>query len=331
MSDNKVNISGEQINYNDNNVLDALKLNPQQKKAGTIKSIIFTIIAIIVFFVPVTINGSTDIVFGTIYKTIKSVLGLVGIWMICSIIIVNGPLSIYSKFICKNKESKLYKYYEDDSIVHAIFYLLGSAFAVVYVLDQTFAAFSGPEWLVGAHTGGTVFPVAIDVAWIIPVSAFFMPFLLNYGIVDLIGSLMEPLMRPVFKVPGRSAVNAIASFVSSSSVGVLITSKLYRSGVYTKKEACIIVTGFSAVSVGFAYMAIETAGLAEHFLLVYFLALLITLIVSIFMARIPPLSTKESVFIDGRKQTKEDIQRERHSDEGALKKGVERAVKKASF
>ena len=96
MSDNKVNISGEQINYNDNNVLDALKLNPQQKKAGTIKSIIFTIIAIIVFFVPVTINGNTDIVFGTIYKTIKSVLGLVGIWMICIIIIVNGPLSIYS-------------------------------------------------------------------------------------------------------------------------------------------------------------------------------------------------------------------------------------------
>lgn len=58
MSDNKVNISGEQINYNDNNVLDALKLNPQQKKTGMIKSIIFTIIAIIVFFVPVTINGS---------------------------------------------------------------------------------------------------------------------------------------------------------------------------------------------------------------------------------------------------------------------------------
>lgn len=83
--------------------------------------------------------------------------------MICSIIIVNGPLSIYSKFICKSKESKLYKYYEDDSIVHAIFYLLGSAFAVVYVLDQTFAAFSGPEWLVGAHTGGTVFRLRLTL------------------------------------------------------------------------------------------------------------------------------------------------------------------------
>lgn len=72
MSDNKVNISGEQINYNDNNVLDALKLNPQQKKTGTIKSIIFTIIAIIVFFVPVTINGSTDIVLEQFIKQSKA-------------------------------------------------------------------------------------------------------------------------------------------------------------------------------------------------------------------------------------------------------------------
>ena len=331
MAENKVNVdnTGEQLNLNDNTVLDALKLDPSQRKSGAIKSFIFTLIAIVVFFVPITFNGSTDIVFGAIYKTIRSVLGLVGIWMVCLIILVNGPLCIYSKFFCKNKQSKLYRYYEDDSIVHAIFYLLGSAFAVVYALDQTFASFNGPDWLVGAHTGGTVFPVAIDVSWIIPVSAFFMPFLLNYGILDLVGSLMEPLMRPVFKVPGRSAVNAVASFVSSSSVGVLITSKLYRNGVYTEKEADIIVTGFSAVSVGFAYMAIETAGLADRFLVIYFLAMFITLLISFFMARIPPLSKKSDYYIDGRKQTKEDIERERHAEGGMLKKGIDRAIKKA--
>lgn len=112
----------------------------------------------------------------------------------------------------------------------------------------------------------------MGVAWIIPVGCFFMPFLLNYGVIDFVGSLMEPLMRPVFKVPGRAAVNAIASFVSSSSVGVLITNKLYNTGVYTEKEAVLVATGFSAVSVGFAYMVIKTAGLADHFLKVYFIA-----------------------------------------------------------
>ena len=128
----------------------------------------------------------------------------------------------------------------------------------------------------------------------------------------------------------RSAVNAIASFVSSASVGVLITSKLYQRGIYTKKEAALIATGFSAVSVGFAYKVIETADLSEYFLPIYFIALLVTLIVSFFMARIPPLSRKASVFADGRQQTKEEIQAERVPARAVLKTGASRAVKKAA-
>lgn len=186
-----------------------------------------------------------------------------------------------------------------------------------------------PEILVGSHTAGSVVPVAISVAWIIPVSGVFMPFLLNYGVVDFIGSLMEPLMRPVFKVPGRSAVNAIASFVSSSSVGGLITSKLMRNGIYTKREAAVIATGFSAVSVGFAYMVIDTAGLESKFIPVYFSAMIITLIVSFFMCRIPPLSKKSDTYLDGREQTIDDIRREAKPENGVLKTGLDRAIKKA--
>ena len=136
-------------------------------------------------------------------------------------------------------------------------------------------------------------------------------------------------MRPIWKVPGRAAINAIASFVSSSSVGVLITNKLYRQGVYTEKEAVLIATGFSAVSVGFAYMVIKTAGLQEHFLTVYFTSLLMTLIVSGFIARIPPFSRKRDVYVDGRKQTREDIEAVQVKKGKMFKTGLDRAVKKA--
>jgi nucleoside recognition membrane protein YjiH len=232
----------------------------------------------------------------------------------------------YGKYLCKNKDSAVYRYYQEDSVLHPLFYLLGSIFALILVLHYTFPAFEGPAAIVSPGIGETVYSIAMDVAWIIPVSAVFMPFLLNYGIVDFIGSLMEP----VFKIPGRSAVNAIASFVSSASVGVLITSKLYQRGIYTKKEAALIATGFSAVSVGFAYKVIETADLSEYFLPIYFIALLVTLIVSFFMARIPPLSRKASVFADGRQQTKEEIQAERVPARAVLKTGASRAVKKAA-
>lgn len=318
-----------EVNYNDNRVLDDLTLKLQERKLGAIKALIFTVVAIFVFFVPISFNGSTDVSFGHIYKTIEKVLGLVGVWVICiGIIGSNGILSIYGKLICKNKESKLYKYYEEDSFVHIILYLFGAIIALLYTLQLSFGMIF-PEILVGSHTAGSVVPVAISVAWIIPVSGVFMPFLLNYGVVDFIGSLMEPLMRPVFKVPGRSAVNAIASFVSSSSVGVLITSKLMRNGIYTKREAAVIATGFSAVSVGFAYMVIDTAGLESKFIPVYFSAMIITLIVSFFMCRIPPLSKKSDTYLDGREQTMDDIRRESKPENGVLKTGLDRAIKKA--
>lgn len=318
------------VNLNDNYVLDSLHLTPGEQRQGIIKAIFFTLIAVFVFFVPITVDGTTDITFGIIYKSIKASLGLTGVWLGGFIIVINGILSIYGKYICKDETSKVFQYYKEDSNFHPVFYILGSIFTIILLLDTTFASFQGPIAIVNPNIGGTVLSIALDVAWIIPVSAIFMPLLLNYGIVDFIGSLMEPLMRPIFKVPGRSAVNAIASFVSSASVGVLITSKLYRSGVYTKKEAALIATGFSAVSVGFAYKVIETADLADYFIPIYFSAMLITLIISFFMARIPPLSRKKSIYLDGREQTIKDIKNEQIPTKSILKIGTQRAIKKAS-
>ena len=135
-------------------------------------------------------------------------------------------------------------------------------------------------------------------------------------------------MRPVWKVPGRAAVNAIASFVSSSSVGVLITNKLYRRGVYTEKEAVLVVTGFSAVSIGFAYMVIKTAGLQDHFIPVYFSSLVLTLIVSAIIARLFPLNRKSDEYVDGRMQTAEDRKPVKTANTNVLKTALDRAVKK---
>ncbi len=330
MDDKSMLDTNTQENLNNNAVLDALRLSTEQYRKGVYKAIIFTLIAVFIFFVPVHFGGKTDITFGIIYKGIKSALGSFGVWAGVVLITLNGVAAIYGKYICKDKNSKLYRYYEEDSLLHPVFYFLGAVFAIICQLDSSLATFTGPALIVHPDIGPTVLSIAIDVAWIIPVSAVFMPFLLNYGIVDFIGSLMEPLMRPLFKLPGRSAVNAIASFISSASVGVLITSKLYRQGIYTKKEAVLIATGFSAVSVGFAYKVIETAKLQDHFLPIYFIALLITVLISFFMARIWPLSKKESIYLDGRVQTKEDIDAEKIPWNRIFQTGADRAVKKAA-
>ncbi|MFQ9704917.1 MAG: hypothetical protein ACLR0U_29165 [Enterocloster clostridioformis] len=102
-----------------------------------------------------------------------------------------------------------------------------------------------------------------------------MPFLLNYGIVDFIGSLMEPLMRPVFKTPGRSSCQRHRVLCQPGSVGVLITSKLYQRGIYHEKGSSpFIATGLQRGRRGISvHKVIETADLFGIFPLpIYFLS-----------------------------------------------------------
>ena len=120
--ENDNNVNG---NLNDNSVLDALVLTREQWRSGIVKAVIFTLIAVIIFFVPVTVRGSTDVTFGIIYKNIKAGLGLAGLWMGGIIIMGNGLASVYGKYFCKNKDSAVYRYYQEDSVLHPLFYLLG--------------------------------------------------------------------------------------------------------------------------------------------------------------------------------------------------------------
>ena len=165
--ENDNNVNG---NLNDNSVLDALVLTREQWRSGIIKAVIFTLIAVIIFFVPVTVRGSTDVTFGIIYKNIKAGLGLAGLWMGGIIIMGNGLASVYGKYFCKNKDSAVYRYYQEDSVLHPLFYLLGSIFALILMLHYTFPSFEGPAAIVSPDIGETVYSIATDVAWIIPVS-----------------------------------------------------------------------------------------------------------------------------------------------------------------
>lgn len=323
----KQEILDKKLDLNDLPVMDSFVLSDSDYRTGIIKNIFFTAIAVFIFFVPITIGGQTDITFGVIYNSLLRFTGNYGLWFVTFLVCATGLYSVYGKYIA-GKDTHAYRYFEGDSKLHPVLYLMGSVFTLLYSLTAT-TSFNGPEIIVGKATGGTVIPsIAVAVFWIIIVGSVSMPFLLNYGSIDFIGSLMEPLMRPVWKVPGRAAVNAIASFVSSSSVGVLITSKLYRLGVYTEREAVLVATGFSAVSIGFAYMVIKTAGLQEYFLTVYFVSLLMTLIVSAVIARIPPFSAKKNVYIDGTVQDLGKMREQKHH-ESLLKTATDRAVKKA--
>ncbi len=108
----------------------------------------------------------------------------------------------------------------------------------------------GPEWIWSGDTGGLILhDLILGLFSIFLFAGFLLPFLTDFGLLEFIGALLTPLMRPVFQLPGRSSIDCIASWVGDGTIGVALTNKQYEDGYYTAKEASIISTTFSAVSI----------------------------------------------------------------------------------
>jgi len=311
--------------------LDDIKLSKPQYTKGMILFLVSSAIAIFVFFASITIGENSQIVFGWIFNFFVNLLGDAGFWVVSVIIGGNFLVQVYSRFIDKGKKHpKIAAFYSEDNIVYTLLNIIGTIYVVVYALYITVPNFVGPEFIVSGDTGGEVIPfIVLTVLWIIIVGAIFMPFLINYGLIEFIGALLEPLMRPVFKVPGKAALDTTASLLTSSSLSILITNRLYRQRVYTEREAVALTTCFCTVSIGFSYLVIDTAGMSHYFRPIFFSSFVLAFVMAAIMIRIPPISRKKTVYIDGIEQTDEDRKSGVKFDGKVFTRGVDRAVKRA--
>jgi nucleoside recognition membrane protein YjiH len=131
-------------------------------------------------------------------------------------------------------------------------------------------------------------------------------------------------MNPVWKTPGRSAIDAVASFVGSYSIGLLITNKVYKEGKYSAKEASIIATGFSTVSATFMIIVAKTLGLMDRWNFYFWSTLFITFLVTAITVRLFPLKNKSEDYA-----TDEPI-KEKDVDGNLFKAAVQEGLVSAS-
>ncbi|WNS77679.1 YjiH family protein [Bacillus sp. DTU_2020_1000418_1_SI_GHA_SEK_038] len=182
--------------------------------------------------------------------------------------------------------------------VWAIARILGGIFAVMTLFKI------GPEFIWSENTGGLLLNDLLPILFSVFLFAgLFLPLLLNFGLLEFFGTMFTKIMRPIFKLPGRSSIDCAASWLGDGTIGVLLTSKQYEEGYYTKKEAAIIGTTFSVVSITFSLVVISQVNLAHMFVPFYATVTLSGLIAAIICPRIPPLSRKPETFY--REQVKE--------------------------
>lgn len=142
---------------------------------------------------------------------------------------------------------------------------------------------------------------------VIPLGGAFIIFLVGFGLLEFMGVLMENVMRPIFKTPGKSSIDAVASFVGSYSIGLLITNKVYTDGKYSLKEAAIIATGFSTVSATFMIVVAKTLGLIEYWNFYFWSCIFITFLVTAITVRLFPLNRVKNSYYENRKFQDEAI------------------------
>ncbi|MCM3636411.1 YjiH family protein [Sporosarcina luteola] len=181
--------------------------------------------------------------------------------------------------------------------------LLGAVFAIMVTFKL------GPEAIWSENTGGLLLAPDGLVSFLFTIFLFaglLLPLLLNFGLLEFFGTMMVKVMRPLFKLPGRSSIDALASWIGDGTIGVLLTSKQYEDGHYTQREAAIIATTFSVVSITFSLVIIDTVGMSNYFVPFYGTVLLTGIILALIMPRIYPLRGKKSEYIDGRPFTGDD-------------------------
>ena len=252
--------------------------------------IFYSLFGIFMFFVPVTIGGAKSIPIDHITSLVKKLPNynlVFGVFMV----VAGIAYAIKTKSWQKSK-------------LHSVFFaikLVALVFVFMYVTNKGPARIFDGDMLPLIWNG-----IMVSVATIVPIGSVFLAFLTGFGLMEFIGVFMEPVMRPVFKTPGRSAVDAVASFVGSYSLALLITNRVYLEDTYTKKEAAIIATGFSTVSATFMIIVAKTLDLLDYWLAYFWITLFVTFLVTAITARIFPLNKKPQEYYSGKEYVPEE-------------------------
>lgn len=116
------------------------------------------------------------------------------------------------------------------------------------------------------NTGGLLLYDLLPILFSVFIFAgMLLPLLLDFGLLEFVGALLTKVMRPIFNLPGRSSIDCMASWLGDGTIGVLLTSKQYEEGYYSEREAAVIGTTFSAVSITFSLVVVSQVKLAHMF------------------------------------------------------------------
>ncbi|MBM7095495.1 MULTISPECIES: YjiH family protein [Alteribacter] len=293
------------------------------------KFLIPSLIGIGLFMTPVPVDGEVTIPVAILANLLEDTLASVLPAILTIIISLSFIGSLIAILMKKGKPQTFSNTpFVERLLVVGPFWLIVRFVAFVLAIMTFFQI--GPEAVYNEYTGGLLLMEGGLLPLLFTVFLFaglFLPLLLNFGLLELFGSLLTKLMRPLFKLPGRSSIDSLTSWLGDGTIGVLLTSKQYEEGFYSKREAAVIGTTFSVVSITFSLVVIMEVGLEHMFFQFYGTVALAGFIAALIMPRIPPLSRKANTYANGQEsQLDESIPKGYNAFSWGFKQAKKRAA-----
>ena len=289
-----------------------------------LKFLICSGFGILMFLVPIPQGESFTTLLDFLKTWLKNLLGESLIYIVVALLVISAVVSLID-FLGKpdliRKNHYLKKAFSTTPL-YLVSKIVGAAVGCMVVFGV------GPESVISADTGATIIDLCGTLFCIVLSFSFILPFLTDCGIMEFMGVLLKPVVRPLFHVPGRASVDLMASWFGASNAAVILTREQYMKGFYTKREAGYIMTNFSIVSIPFCLMIANTVGIDSLFPAFYLCICLVGVILAVVIARIPPIRSIPDTYRENTgKQINEEVPKERGIFGHALEMSCRRAEK----
>lgn len=272
-------------------------MNKELTGKRVMRFLIPSLIGVLLFLTPIPYQGQRTICITVMLNVVKEFLGPTVLLWAAFFFITSGALLSFIGSVLKPK------FIMNNSVLRATFVtewywvlirVIGGILAVPVMFNF------GPEWLLSPDTGN--FVLVGLISGIVPIAFIatgLLPLMLEFGLMEFVGTFCSKFFKAIFKIPGRAAIDCITSFVGDTAIGVIMTNSQYENGYYNAREASVIITTFTSVSITFMLVIIEQVGLSDMFF-PFLLVLFLTFIaLAIIMPRIPPLSRKKDEYHGG--------------------------------
>ena len=126
----------------------------------------------------------------------------------------------------------------------------------------TIGMFYYPQEVLSSATTG----LTLWASYILPaLFPFFVisDILMKQGFVHFLGVLLEPLMRPLFRLPGKASFVLAMTHTSGIPIGAILTCKMRKEGDITRAEGERLLAFSSNPSPGFMFGAVASGMLAN--------------------------------------------------------------------